>query len=246
MRKSIRRIGLIAVVSIACTACSQETKQPVETKEVVTDVKTIEKTEEPDEETEKSISYYPENLDNPKNLPVLRWMVVNGMSTMKTSVATELNKKLEQAGRPYRVQFIFVQNEDSEIPEEGKDADLMSVFGDTAKNKELAKSGYYMPLNDYLDSEDGKALKEVLMAEDMSWIRSAMNGTIYGIPWLYTMPNCQALAVAPKVIEEYQMDTDELRGEFFELDSVLKKSIRRTERKVLYSYRTVLEEKKVV
>ncbi len=146
-----------------------------------------------DEETTKRVQYLPETVENPNNLPVLKWVCLmperNGNITYTENAVHDLNRMLEHRNMPFRVQLIIMtyvrdpwaEGEEldwfasPEAQELLKEADLIYAPMDPD-----AQKNYLMPTTDYATGDAQPSLQNAV-THSLDWLAGSADGEIYGI-----------------------------------------------------------------
>ena len=184
------------------------------------------------DEIDITIQYLPEEVANPEQLPVLKWLCLIppvGMGTYgqvwSEAAAVEVNQMLADRNMPFRVQFAIYTADYGfptfdwlgrpEIQEDLKTADLIMANFPVDKVEE-----YLEPLTQYVTGKTEPSLKNAVPHEN-NWIQTTKNGEIYGISGLNDYSECAGWRVDPKVFTEFGLTVEDFRKDFWEMDEVL-------------------------
>ena len=178
-----------------------------------------------------AIQVLPETVENPNNLPVLKWvymvdtLLYSGDKPMNEAAVVELNQMLADRNLPYRVQFTvlsssgwFVWPEEwfssPDVLKELEDADL--IFGYyTAREMEQ----WLLPLTDHVYGDAQPALAGA-MPDPLNWYSFEANGEIYGIPYCVYPAYGQGWSVKSEFMEKYDLTAEDFSGNFWEMDEL--------------------------
>ena len=180
-----------------------------------------------------TVQYLPEKVDNPENLPVLKWLCLTdfgqggGQGRVWNETAVhQLNEMLAQRNMPYRIQFVMLTNnsmpgyynwfEQKEVKKLIKEVDL--VYG-SLKTEEILQ--YLMPITDYASGQKQPSLENAVPYEEC-WAFTTLGGEIYGIKGNRPIASSSVgWLVARKVIDEYGFQAEDFAGKYYwEMDDV--------------------------
>ena len=174
-----------------------------------------------------SVQYLPEMVENPENLPVLKWVcIAQGKRTWTEEAVHELNRMLADRNMPYRVQFAMLTGDvdlyaawfsQPEAQELLKDADLIWAFMSPENQKE-----YLMPITEYVSGDAQSTLKNAVV-HDLLWTRGMVDGEIYGIPTYPTTSGSHGWVVKPEVLTKYGLTEEDFQRNYWEMDEVFAK-----------------------
>lgn len=179
----------------------------------------------------------PEEVDNPEDLPVLKWVILaHWDSIIDRIVPTEnavvaINQDLAARNMPFRIQLEFFSMKDFIILEDGtlyydlinfpevrealQDADLVSgLFFDT---EELMT--YLQPITEYVTVPSEYSLENAV-PHQLYWTMTTVDGEIYGIPTQYCAPKVLGWDVDERVFLEYGLEIEDFYAQFWEMDEV--------------------------
>ena len=182
----------------------------------------------------------PEEVDNPDDLPVLKWVVlahwhyIANRATPTQSAVVAINQDLAARGLPFRIQLEFYSLTDfimdekntlyydllnfPEVRDALKDADLVTgMFYDEEELKT-----YLKPITEYVSSSGEPTLKNAVPHENY-WFMTTVDGEIYGMPSLYCSPKVLGWDVDVRVFEEYGLEVEDFYGQFWEMDDTFAK-----------------------
>jgi len=178
-----------------------------------------------------AIQVLPETVENPNNLPVLKWvymvdtLLYSGDKPMNEAAVVELNQMLADRNLPYRVQFTilsssgwFVWPEEwfshPDVLKELEDADLLFGYY-TAREAEQ----WLLPLTDHVYGDAQPAFAGA-MPDPLHWYSYEANGEIYGIPYCVYPAYGQGWSVKPEFMEKYDLTAEDFSGNFWEMDEL--------------------------
>jgi len=243
MKKHKKLLSLILTVLLLLTACGTVPPDPTNTEPT----KATEATEYippfatrpietyPDPATTEmkiGCQYLPETVDNPDNLPVLKWVcLMSGSdgSVWNETAAIEVNQMLADRNMPFRVQFViyttdypFFENMDWFVrPEAQADmatADLLYVHSISAERAE----NYYMPLTEYAKGSAAPSLINAVPHE-INWQQTSVNGEVYGISQTLCNVYSGGWVVDSDVFTKYGLTIEDFQTNYWEIDETLKK-----------------------
>jgi len=244
MKKYKRFLSLMLAVLLLLSACGTVPPDPTNTNTEPT--KATEATEyippfatrpiatDPDPATVEmkiGCQYLPETVDNPDNLPVLKWVCLNDYSDGRVwseAAAIEVNQMLAERNMPFRVQFViyttdyYYHNLDWFVrPEPQADiatADLLYVHSISAERAE----DYYMPLTEYAKGNATPSLKNAVPHE-INWQKTSVSGEVYGISQRLVNVYSKGWTVDEDVLSEHGMTFADFQKNYWEMDETLKK-----------------------
>lgn len=180
-----------------------------------------------------TVQYLPEKVDNPDNLPVLKWLCLTdfgqggGQGRVWNETAVhQLNEMLAQRNMPYRIQFIMLTNnsmpgyynwfEQKEVKKLLKEVDL--VYGSLSADERVQ---HLMPITEYASGQKQPSLESIVPYEEC-WDYTTIDGEIYGIKGIEpNSGNALGWYVAKKVIDEYGFTVEDFQGKhYWEMDEV--------------------------
>lgn len=177
-----------------------------------------------------SCQYLPKKVDNPDNLPVLKWVCLTvrnyggGMRTWNEAAALELNQILADKGMPFRVQFALLTMDqwllDSdwfsrpEAQKELADADL--IYGQMRAG-DMQK--YLHPITEYINGSNEISLKNAV-PHKYNWLRGTVDNEVYGIPTTVYQSNAGGWKMNSDFLEKYDLTEGDFSGNFWEMDNL--------------------------
>jgi len=175
--------------------------------------------------------YLPATMENPDNLPVLKWVCLMDYSdgmVWSEAAAIEVNQMLADRNMPFRVQFViyttdfFYHNMDWFVrPEAQADIAAADLLYNCYMKPEQA-AGYYMPITEYVKGDATPSLKNAVPHE-INWQKSSVNGQIYGISKSLCNAYGSGWIVDTDVLAEYGMTVSDFQKDYWEMDETLKK-----------------------
>ena len=182
--------------------------------------------ETPEAPVEVSCQYLPASVENPDNLPILKWVCLSREKThaWTEEAILEVNQMLADRNMPFRVQFAILSAEEypstynwflsSEAQEVLKDADLIWGYFTCDEMKE-----YLTPITEY--ATDGKTLSlKNAVAHERNWLDATLNGNIYGIQTSLPSSNSSGWFVTPAFMQEHGLTEADFSKNFWEMDEL--------------------------
>jgi len=245
--KSFKHIlAVIWAILLLLTACgtvppnptNTEQTKPTEMEETIPPFATRPIATEPDPSTadiEFNCQYLPETVDNPDNLPILKWVCLidyfHGGAygrIWNEAAAIEVNQMLADRNMPFRVQFVVYTSDyahfnldwfvRSEVQADIASADLLFV---SSIPTERAKE-YFMPLTGYIRGNLEPTLKNAV-PHKINWLQTTANNEIYGISQNVRRVNNSGWNVDADVLTEYGLTVQDFQKNYWEMDETLKK-----------------------
>ena len=191
--------------------------------------------------------YLPEKVDNPNNLPVLKWVCLTdynlggGRRTWNDTPALELNQMLADRNMPFRIQFVLLTTNQRlgdnrkwftfpEAQEALKEADL--IYGDLTTE---AITQYLAPITEHVTGTAQPSLKNAV-AHEVNWLAGTVDGTVYGYgTWIYRVYDV-AWTLDPALLKAAGLTAADFQKNYWELDEVFAKLFRANgERPFMYA-----------
>ena len=181
---------------------------------------------EPENAPKINMQYLPTTVENPDNLPVLKWvcltelMLGGGLRTWSEAAAIELNQMLAERNMPFRVQFILMTSnqyygewewmEQDGIPELLAEADLIYGYLTSSEMQELL-----LPITEHVTGDAQPSLQNAVPHE-YYWQRGMVGDDIYGIAaTTLALPAANGWYANEKVFSDLQLTTDDFAGKAF-------------------------------
>ena len=177
--------------------------------------------------------YLPQEVDNPENLPVLKWVCLTerpyggGVRTWNETAAIELNQMLADKNMPFRVQFVLFAMDvwltDSnwfsrpETQNALKNADL--IYGMMTAEE---MQNYLQPITEYVQADAASSLLQAV-PHSLNWLSGTVEGEVYGIRTIPAQSWANGWVIAPEVFDTYDLSADDFTGNFWEMDKVFQK-----------------------
>lgn len=177
--------------------------------------------------------YLPQEVNNPKNLPVLKWVCLTerpyggGVRTWNETAAIELNQMLADKNMPFRVQFVLFTMDvwltDSdwffrpETQNALKNADL--IYGMMTAEE---MQNYLQPITEYVQADAASSLLQAV-PHSLNWLSGTVEGEVYGIRTIPAQGWANGWVIAPEVFDTYGLSADDFIGNFWEMDTVFQK-----------------------
>lgn len=174
--------------------------------------------------------YLPQEVENPENLPVLKWLCLTersyggGVRTWNETAAVELNQILAVKDIPFRVQFVLFAMDQwllnsnwfsrPEVKAELENADLIyGMMTDTDMQK------YLLPITEYVAGMTEPSLKNSV-AHEYNWFMGTVDDQVYGIPTTLQQAYAGGWIIKPEMLTEYGLTEDSFAGDFCKMDGV--------------------------
>jgi len=177
--------------------------------------------------------YLPQEVNNPENLPVLKWVCLTerpyggGVRIWNESAAMELNQMLADKNMPFRVQFVLFAMDvwltDSdwfsrpETQNALKDSDL--IYGMMTAEE---MQNYLQPITEYVQADAASSLLQAV-PHSLNWLSGTVEGEVYGIRTIPAQSWANGWVIAPEVFDTYGLSADDFTGNFWEMDKVFQK-----------------------
>ena len=173
------------------------------------------------------VQYLPETVENPDNLPVLKWVcIADGKQTWTEDAVHELNQMLKDRDMPYRIQFVMLTGDVSlytewfarpEAQAVLQDADLIWAWMTPENQRE-----YLMPITEYVTGDAQPTLKNAVVHE-LNWTGTTVDGEIYGIQTHPLTANSHGWRLKPEVFTKYGLTEADFRRNYWEMDEIFEK-----------------------
>lgn len=181
-----------------------------------------------------SCQYLPETVDNPNDLPVLKWVCLThfsfggGSRTWNEQAALELNQMLADRNMPFRVQFVLLTNKQfmdntqdwfavPEAQEALKDADLIY-----AGMNQDSITKYLTPITEYVTGDAQPSLKNAV-PHQLSWLTGTVGEEIYGYSAALYRPSGSGWVIDSALLQAAGLTPEALQRDFWEMDDVFAK-----------------------
>ena len=251
-------ILLILILALGLTGCHSlpvATTPPVETTVAPTEPtfprpeeKPLDLTEpEPYQEGEKEVTcrLLPETLDNPENLPVLKWVcfctsfpddlriyVSYGEKRQwSEEAADEINAMLAAYDLPFRIQFMLFTTDNEDVKDEDRVVEI-DWFRVPEVRTAMAEADlitgaftqaeairYLMPITEYV-AEDSAVSLGGLVPHEINWKLATWEDEVYGVPTILRYPKTNGWHVVEKVFTEYGFTAEDFEKGFLEMDEI--------------------------
>ena len=218
MKRRIRIFALVLVVLLLLGGCSRNGGE----EEFM-----------PTGDVDVTVQYLPEKVDNPENLPVLKWLCLTDFTqgggkgrVWNETAVHQLNDMLEKRNMPYRIQFIMLTNnsmpgyyewlEQKETKKLIKEADL--IYGDLTADEMVQ---HLMQITDYATGQSQPSL-ESAVPYVRCWDATTVDGEIYGIRgYKPYAPIALGWRVSKEIIDEYDLTVEDFQGKYYwEMDDI--------------------------
>lgn len=183
----------------------------------------------PDTEFTYSVQYLPENVENPNDLPVLKWvcLVDSCIQAYSEQAVRELNQTLADNAVPFRLQLVMVTTDKEylaadffsrePIQELLKNADLVYGF---MKLEDLTT--WMSPITEYVTGESQPSLANAVLHEK-NWIGTTVKGEIYGIRTFPVQPWSDGWMIDAELLQKSGLRAQDIQKDYWEMDEVFEK-----------------------
>ncbi len=183
------------------------------------------------EEYEVVVTRLPEAVENPDDLPVLKWVYLQyEQSARKWSdrVMVEINQMLADRDMPFRLQLIMVEM--AAAPDFRVDWTLVPEAAELIAQADLlfglfpqeSAGQYLQPITDYVTGDAQPSLQNAV-PHALNWTDTTCGGEIYGIPSGATSAISNGWCVETKKLEEWGLTVEDFQKDYWEMDEVLAK-----------------------
>ncbi len=171
----------------------------------------------------------PGEVENPDNLPVLKWVCFVDSSyggswerTWNSAAVQELNQMLAERNLPFRVQFLVLTSDtyirdwfsSPSVRRALQDADL--VYGKFSRDKMVE---YLYPITEYATGESTPTLQNAVPHEN-SWLSTTINGAIYGIGTKPEFSRANGWQVNSEFMASCGLTAEDFSKNFWEMDDL--------------------------
>lgn len=194
---------------------------------------------------EISVQHIPLTVDNPDNLPVLKWVCLvdgdygayKGRKWSSTAVE-ELNQMLADRNMPFRVQFKLVTTDQAtndwflrgNIGRLIEDADLIYGFAD-----QQSLQTYFAPITQYITGDTQQSLANAVPHEK-NWIGTKIGEEIYGIPTKPELVLGNGWWIDTEFLNACGLKAEDLSRNFWEMDDIFEKIYKQNANKPFLYY----------
>lgn len=186
------------------------------------------------------VRQYPQQVENPSNLPVLQWVCVDGVTiSAKESSMRAVNAALAEKGLPFRLQITSILRENRQFedlfgePETIAELEHADLIYGCPPDAEILKK-YYLPLTAYVKGEAQPSLQNAV-PHAVCWTYTTWDSQIYGIGWKPVYPVASGWNVDEKVFTELGCSADDFHHEYWEMDEVFARLFNNNEKKPFLS-----------
>ena len=166
--------------------------------------------------------HLPEEVENPDNLPIVKWVCLTPYSPSSQwdeTMARQLNQLLAEKELPFRVQFVVYTSENlkenwflqTEVQEDLASADL--IYGSIDSSNGLS---YLQPITDAMDSYS----LQNAVPHAAYWLKATYDGETYGICSSAQYLVSNGWWVDDKVLNKYGLTQDDFSKPYWEMASV--------------------------
>lgn len=166
--------------------------------------------------------HLPEEVENPDNLPIVKWVCLTPYSLSSQwdeTMARQLNQLLAEKGLPFRVQFIVYTSENlkenwflqPEVQEDLASADL--IYGDIDSENGLS---FLQPITDAIDDY----VLQTAVPHEAYWLKATYDGETYGICSSAQYLVSNGWWVDDKVLNKYGLTQVDFSKPYWEMDSI--------------------------
>lgn len=231
MKRQKKYLSLVlAFVMILLSGCGNVWQQDSTSDNTTITVPQITESEPTEPEPVITCQYLPQKVENPDNLPVLKWVCLTerrfggGIRTWNEAAAIELNEMLADRDMPFRVQFVlftidqWFQNSDwfsrPEVQKELADADL--IYGQM-RSGDMQK--YLYPITEYVNGSAEISLENAVPHKH-NWLRGTVENEVYGIPTDVYSSKAGGWKMRSDFLEKYDLSEEDFSGNFWEMDNL--------------------------
>ncbi len=221
----LRSVGVLPSVPEPLSTAPTETTEPQST-----DIGYVSLLPQPvPSEVEQSVTVQvvPRKVDNPENLPVLKWVVLNGgFRNWAEEPVEELNQMLADRSMSFRLQFVVISAPFSLY---GYDCNFLSlpVVQDAIKDADLITGSmtaaqrleYLSPITQYVTGDAQLSLAGAALHE-LNWAGLTTDGEIYGIPTEYTWATNNGWWLDPDMLDVWGITQEDLKKDYWEMDEL--------------------------
>ncbi|MBO5954198.1 MAG: hypothetical protein J6Q53_08835 [Oscillospiraceae bacterium] len=177
--------------------------------------------------------YLPEKVENPENLPVLKWVCLTerglggGVRTWNEAAVQEVNQMLAEKKMPFRIQFVLLTMDQGmmyldwfsypEAQEALKDADL--IYGAMTAEDMVQ---YLAPITEYVTGDAEPSLKNSV-PHPLNWNAGTVGEEIYGIRTTITKASSSGWSVDADLLEQCDLTAADFEADFWEMDALFAK-----------------------
>ena len=179
-----------------------------------------------------NIQYLPEKVENPDNLPVLKWLCLTDATmgggpdrVWSETAVHQLNEMLAERNMPFRLQFIMLTRASSkgkawlELESVQKllaEADLVNGNLTSAEMKK-----YLTPITEYATGDAQPSLENAAPYRQ-SWDAATVDGQVYGIrAGRPAQPSAMGWQINKTLLESCGLTAEDFQGKYFwEMDDV--------------------------
>lgn len=223
MKKRNQTFAFLIVLILLLTGCGTEPPSPTdETDDTAQNVAPV-----------ITCQYLPEKVENPENLPVLKWVCLTerafggGERTWNETAAQEVNQMLAEKEMPFRVQFVLLTMDQGlmyldwfsypEAQEALKDADL--IYGAMTAEDMVQ---YLAPITEYVTGDAEPSLKNAV-PHPLNWGSGTVDGEVYGIRTTIPQAYSSGWKIDAKLLSECNLTVEDFARPFWEMDEIMAK-----------------------
>ena len=239
MKNRYRIIAIILVLILLLTGCNiapavtdpTTTGKPGITGNPEKPTTAGQQTDPTEPEANVVVHYLPKAVENPDNLPVLKWVYlmlhVDGLGrgiTWREEAVHEVNQMLADRDMPFRMQFVILDldqrilNPDwfsrPEAQEALSDADL--VWGNIRVDY---MQKYLSPITEYVTGDAQPSLRNAVVHE-LNWCETTLGGEIYGIPTNPAQVIYGGWQINPELMKKHSLSEMDFEKNFWEMDEL--------------------------
>ena len=185
-------------------------------------------------DSEISVQFLPETVENPDNLPVLKWVCLMEQFITTTNnlwnddAIKDVNQMLAERGMPFRIQFVMVTMDKTPqlyrlmdhpeasdvLPEILADADMIYGNLTDAEMQQLLT-----PITEYVSGGKTPSLLNAAVHEN-AWVSTDVDGEIYGVPATPVQPKSSGWTVFKDWMNAVGLTDADLSRNFWEMDKI--------------------------
>jgi len=188
----------------------------------------------PVSELKVSRQVLPTTVDNPENLPVLKWVCLTNTSVGSNRVWSEnalieFNQMLADRAIPFRLQLV-IYTSDQFVNISGYFLDHPDIRQDDLQSADIINgymskddaSNLLMPITNYVTGAQEPSLKNAV-PHDNYWASVAVGSEIYGVPTEKKSAYSLGWVVDKELMEKVGLKDTDFQKNFWEMDEVFEK-----------------------
>lgn len=182
---------------------------------------------QPERDDMLKVQYLPEEVENPQNFPILKWVYTSYAtnSSWSEAAAHEVNEMLAEKNMPFQLQFVILKMDTDwytntrwfdlpRVQEILADADLISGWMGPDERQE-----YLMPITEYAAGEAEPSLENAVLHK-LNWLNGSASGEIYGIPSMVDNPTSIGWQVKAEFLDKMGLTAEDFDRQLWEMDEL--------------------------